>query len=131
MANKIEKVQNVLENIFSLYKKLCDFSNFTEETSQRKLSLKRNLKISSMQLHTNIAQSEKHFSQSLHTQRELVALIADEANIKAKLMQIQSSITPHLEVLHKEQVYAEIVSKKNPNLSTLDGLLHLATKTAI
>lgn len=46
-------------------------------------------------------------------------------------MKIQSPITPHLEVLHKEQVYTEIVLKKDPNLSTLDGLIHLATKTTI
>ena len=46
-------------------------------------------------------------------------------------MQIQSSITPHLEVLHKEQVYVETILKKNPNLSTLDGLVHLATEISI
>ena len=46
-------------------------------------------------------------------------------------MKIQSSITPHLEVLHKEQVYAETVLKKDPNLSTLDGLAHLAAETTI
>ena len=46
-------------------------------------------------------------------------------------MQIQSSITPHLEVLHKEQAYAETVLKKDPNLSTSDGLVHLAAETTI
>ena len=33
LENKIEKVKEVLENIFSLYKKLCDFTYFTQETS--------------------------------------------------------------------------------------------------
>ena len=89
------------------------------------MSLERNLKISSMQLPKNPAQSEKHFSQTLHT------LIVEEANIKAKLMQIQSLITSHLEVLHKEKSYAKRVLKKDSNLSTLDGLVHLATETAI
>ena len=131
MAKKLERVKIVLGNTFSLYKKLCDFSNFTQETSQRILSLERNLKISSMQLPTNPAQSEKHFAQSLHTQRELVVLTEEEANIKAKLMQIQSSITPHLEVLHKEKAYAETILKKDSNLSTLDGLVHLAIETSI
>ena len=84
-----------------------------------------------MQLPTNLAQSEKHFAQTLHTQRELVVLIVDEENIKAKLMQIQASITPHLEVLHKKQMYAEIVLKKNPNLSTHEGLVNLAVELAI
>lgn len=67
----------------------------------------------------------------LHTHKELDVLIVEEVIIKAKLMQLQSSITPHLEVLHKEQAYVETVLKKDPNLSTLDGLVHLATKTAI
>ena len=46
-------------------------------------------------------------------------------------MQIQSSITPLLEVLHKEQAYVETILNKDSNLSTLDGLVHLAAKTAI
>ena len=48
LAKMIEKVKKVLENIFSLYKKLCDFSYFTQETSQRISTLERNLNISSM-----------------------------------------------------------------------------------
>ena len=47
LAKKVEKVKVVLENIFLLYSKLCDSSYFTQETSQRILSLKRNLKVSS------------------------------------------------------------------------------------
>ena len=114
-----------------MYKKLFDFSNFTQETSQRILSLERNLKISSMQLPRDLAQSEKHFATTLHTQKELVVLIAEEANIKAKLIQIQSTITSHMEILHKEMAYAENVLKKDPNLSTLEGLTHLAIETTI
>ena len=33
LAKKVEKVKIVLENIFSLYSKLCDFSYFTQESS--------------------------------------------------------------------------------------------------
>ena len=33
LAKKLEKLKVVLGNIFSLYTKLCDFSNFTQETS--------------------------------------------------------------------------------------------------
>ena len=84
-----------------------------------------------MHLPTNPTQSEKHFAQTLHTQRELAALLAEEATIKAKLMQIQPSITPHLEVLHKEKMYAETIMKKNPNISTHEGLLNLVAKLAI
>ena len=36
-----------------------------------------------------------------------------------------------MEILHKELVYVEILLKKDPNLSTLDGLFHLASKLAI
>ena len=88
LDKKLERVKVVLGNIFSLYTKLCDFSNFTQEKNQKILSLERNLKISSMQLPTNPAQSEKHFAVTLHTQRELVALTTEEATIKAKLMQV-------------------------------------------
>ena len=88
LSNKIEKVKAVPENIFSLYSKLCDSSLFTQDTSQRILSLERNFKISSMQLPRDLAQSEKNFPTILHTQRELVVLTVDEANIKAKLIQI-------------------------------------------
>ena len=88
LAKKLDKVKVVLGNIFSLYNKLCDFSNFTQEKNKKILSLERNLKISSMQLPTNPTQSEKHFALTLDTQRELVILITKEVNIKAKLMQI-------------------------------------------
>ena len=131
LAKKLDRFKVVIGNIFSLYTKLCDFSNFTQETNQKILSLGRNLKISSMKLPTNPTQSENNFSQMLHNQRELVVLTVEEANIKAKLIQIQSSITPHLEFLHKEKAYAEKILKKDSNLSTLDGLVHLAAKTAI
>ena len=46
-------------------------------------------------------------------------------------MQIQASITPHLEVLHKEKMYAETVLKKDPNISTHEGLVDLATELAV
>ena len=46
-------------------------------------------------------------------------------------MQIQSSITPHLEVLHKDQMFAEIVLKKDPNISTHEGLVDLTVELAI
>ena len=84
-----------------------------------------------MQLPSNPANSEKHFAQMLHTQRELATLSTEEATIKENLMQMQASINPHLEVLHKEQMYAEIVLEKDPNISTHDGLVDLAAELAI
>ena len=48
LTKKIALVKRVLENIFSLYKKFCDFTYFTQETSQRIATLERNLNISSM-----------------------------------------------------------------------------------
>ena len=131
LATKIDKVKKVLENIFSLYTKLCDPTLFTQETSHRILSLETNLKISSMQSPQKLAQSEKHFHSVLHTQKELVVLIAEEANIRAKLINIQASLTPHIEILQKELAYDEKVLKKYPNLSTLNGLVHLVVETAI
>ena len=61
LVTKIEKVKKVLEIIFSLYTKVCDPTLFTQEMSQRILSLERNLKILGMQLPQNPAQSENHF----------------------------------------------------------------------
>lgn len=127
----IEKVKKVLENIFSLYKNLCDFSYFTHATSQSIATLERNLNISSMQLPKDPSQSEKHFSQTLRTQKEIAELTSEESTTKAKLLQLQASITPHLKILHKEHAYAENVLKKDPNLSTLDGLVHLVVETSI
>ena len=84
-----------------------------------------------MKLSQNSAQSEKHFNSMLHTQKELVVLTAEEANTRAKLVHIQSSLTPHMEILQKELAYAKIVLKKDHNLSTLDGLIHLIAETTI
>ena len=36
-----------------------------------------------------------------------------------------------MEILHKELGYVETLMKKNPNLSTLDGLVHLAAEISI
>ena len=36
-----------------------------------------------------------------------------------------------MEILHKELGYVETLLKKDPNLSTLDGLVHLAAELAI
>ena len=58
-------------------------------------------------------------------------LIEKEANIRAKLINIQASLTPHMEILQKELAYAKTLLKKDPNLSTLDGLVHQAAETVI
>ena len=36
-----------------------------------------------------------------------------------------------MEILQKELAYAENVLKKDPNLSTLEGLVHLAAESTI
>ena len=73
-----------------------------------------------MQLPQNLAQSEKHFHTLLQSQSQLVVLIAKEANVRAKLTNIQAFLTPHMEILHKELGYAKTLLKKDPNLSTLE-----------
>ena len=45
LAVKVEEVKKVLENIFSLYTKLCDPKLFTQEARSHILSLERNLTI--------------------------------------------------------------------------------------
>ena len=89
------------------------------------------MKISGIQLPQDPAQSEKHFHTMLHTQKELAVLIADEANTRAKLVQIEATLTPHMEILQKELAYAKNVLKKYPSLFTLDGLVHLVAEIAI
>ncbi len=55
----------------------------------------------------------------------------EEANTRAELVQIQAALTTHMEILQKELVYAKNILKKDPNISTLDGLVHLAVETTI
>ena len=69
LAKKLDNVKVVLGNIFSLYRKLCDFPRLTKEITPIILSLESQHKLSSMQLPSNPANSEKHFAQTLHTQR--------------------------------------------------------------
>ena len=76
-------------------------------------------------------QSEKHFKTLLQTQSHLATLSVEEANIRAKLTSIQITLASHMEILHIELGYAKTLMKKNPNLSTLDGLVHLVFKIAI
>ena len=55
LAKKVGDVKKLLENIFSLYTKLCDHIVFTQETRYRILSLEMNLNISSTHLPQNVA----------------------------------------------------------------------------
>ena len=114
-----------------MYTKLFDPSIFTQETNQRILRLESNLKIFSMQLPKDPAQSEKHFHTTLHTQKELAILTIEEGNTRAKLVNIQASLTPHIKILQKELAYADTMFKKDPKLSTLDSLVHLAAEKVI
>ena len=67
LATKVEDMKKVLENIFSLYTKLCNPSLFTQGTRSYILSLGSQISISGARLPTNPAQSEKHFRTFLHT----------------------------------------------------------------
>ena len=95
------------------------------------MKLEDELKLSSQKLSQNLVQTEQHFHTLLETQRKLAILIEKEANIRAKLIHIQASLIPYMEILKKELAYAKTLLKKDPNLSTLDGLVHLAAKTTI
>ena len=82
LGKKLDKVKIVQGNIISLYRKLCDFSRFTQEITPKVLNLERKHKLPSIQLPSNLANSEKHFSQMLHTQRELAALSAESLQLE-------------------------------------------------
>ena len=47
------------------------------------------------------------------------------------MVNIQASLTPHMEILQKELAYVETMLKKDPNLSNLEGLVHLVVETTI
>ena len=112
LATKIEKVKKVLESIFSLYTKLCNPTLFTQETNFHILSLESQISSSSAKLPMNPTQSEKHFRTFLQTQSQLVVLTIDEANIRAKLTSIQTTLTLHMEIVYKEIGYVETLLKK-------------------
>ena len=95
-------------------------SLFTQVTRSHILCLKGQVNSAGVKLPMNPAQSKKHFRTLLQTQSKLATLSVDEANIRAKLISIQTTLTPHMEILHKDLGHAKTLTKKNPNLSTLD-----------
>ena len=131
MDKKIEHVTEVLGKILSFYTKLCNTTPFTHEVGQQILKLEDELKVSSEQLTQNPIHTQQHFQTLLQTQSRLAILTIEEANIRAKLINIQASLTPHMEILQKELAQAKTLLKKDPNLSTLDSLVHLAAEIAI
>ena len=106
-------------------------SLFIQETRSHILRLERKISALGARLPTNPSQSEKHFRAFLQTQSQLAALTIDEANIRAKITSIQATLTPHMEILHKELGYVENLPKKDLNLSTLDGLVQLVVDLII
>ena len=102
MAKKIEHVTEVLGKILSLYTKLCNTAPFTHEVGQKNLQLEDELKLSSEKLTQNPIHTKQNFHKLLQTQSRLAVLTKEEANIRAKLISIQASLTPHMEILKKE-----------------------------
>ena len=131
LETKVEDVKKVLENIFSLYTKFCNPKIFTQETKSHILSLESQISSLGAKLPMHPTQSEKHFRKFLQTQSHSDALTIDETNIRAKMTSIQATLTPHMVIFHKELGYVETLMKKDPNLSTLDGLVHLVVELAI
>lgn len=82
LETKIDGVKKVLENIFSLYTKLCNPTLFTQEIRNHILSLEIQIQTSSAKLPMFPAQSEKHFRTLLQSQSQLASFQEDEANIR-------------------------------------------------
>lgn len=61
LETKVQSVKKVLENIFSMYTKLCNPTLFTQETRSQILSLEIQINTSGAKLPMTPAQSEKHF----------------------------------------------------------------------
>ena len=88
LATKIEKVNKVLENIFSLYTKFFNPSLFTQEIKSHILRFESQIASLGAKLLMNLAQNGKHFSTLLQTQILLAILTKYEANMRAKLTSI-------------------------------------------
>lgn len=131
LATKIDGLKKMLENIFSLYTKLCDVPLFTQEVQRHIDHLERDLKKIGNILQQFPSQGQSYFQNLLSAQGQLASLQAQDANIRATLINIHSMLIPHMEVLHKELSYAEIFMKKDPHLSTNEGLVTLATELDI
>ena len=67
LATKVESVKKILENIFSLYTKLCNPTLFTQETRSHILSLESQISTLVAKLPMTPAQSENHFRILLQT----------------------------------------------------------------
>ncbi len=67
LTTKVEDVKKVLENIFSLYIKLCNPSLFTQESKSHILSLESQITTSGLKLPLTLAQSKKHVRTLLQT----------------------------------------------------------------
>ena len=96
----------MLNKILSLYAKLCNTAPFTAEVGQQILQLEEELQASSARLTQDSSHAQQHFEKLLHTQRKIAVLTIEEANIRAKLISIQASLTPHVDILQKEQAQA-------------------------
>ena len=67
LATKVESVKKVLENIFSLYTKLCNPTLFTQEKRSHILSLESQINSLGAKFPMTLAQSEKHLRTLLQT----------------------------------------------------------------
>ena len=63
------------------------------------MQLEEELKLSSERLTQDPSHAQQHFETLLQTQRKIVVLTIEEANIRAKLISIQASLTPHVDIL--------------------------------
>ena len=71
------------------------------------MRLEDELKLSSQNLSQSPIQTKQHFHTLLQTQSKIVVLTTEEANIRAKLINIQASLTPHMEISQEELAYTK------------------------
>jgi hypothetical protein len=131
LGTRITKVKEVMGNILTLYTKLRDPSLFEKDVCQEIERLEEKLKTSGNKLSQNSINTEQHFHALLHTQTQLAELTTKEATIRAKLINIQSSLAPHLILLQKELATVDSLLQRDSNQSTMEGLVSLAAKSAI
>ena len=88
LATKMESVKNILENIFSLYTKLCDVNIFIHDIQRHVEQLEGDLKTTINTIKLSPGKSQPHFQRLLSTQGRLAKLKEQNANIQATLISI-------------------------------------------
>ena len=67
----------------------------------------------------------------MNTQRRLVELHAQEANIRTTLVSMQKNLLPTLEIMKKELAIIKALMIEDANISTKEGMVDFSTRIQV